>query len=167
MTRYRRILHASDFSPASAPAFARAVAAARKDRAELILVHVMGPVIPAIADGYMAPHVYEDLDRAARRQAQKQLDRLAGKARTAGVRVTTLLREGSPAEHRARRTVEARGRRSDGNPRPDGPASTVPRQRRRARGGGGAVPGLDRPGQAHSTVRSRSSRKEDRPWNGS
>ena len=110
MTRYRRILHASDFSPASASAFARAVAAARKDRAELILVHVMGPVIPAIADGYMAPHVYEDLDRAARRQAQKQLDRLAGKARTAGVRVTTLLREGSPAEQIAR---AARSKRAD------------------------------------------------------
>ena len=110
MTRYRRILHASDFSPASAPAFASAVAAARKDRAELLLVHVMGPVLPPMGDGYIAPLVYEDLDRAARRQAQRQLDRLVRKARRAGVRVTPLLREGSPADEIAR---AARSKRAD------------------------------------------------------
>jgi len=38
---YRRILHPTDFSAASRRAFASAVALARRDRAELLLLHVL------------------------------------------------------------------------------------------------------------------------------
>lgn len=45
MRTFRRILHATDFSPASRPAFKKAVELASADRAELLIVHVL-PVLP-------------------------------------------------------------------------------------------------------------------------
>ena len=46
MTRSRLILHPTDFSPASRPAFAQAIAAAKEQRAPLLVVHVLGMIIP-------------------------------------------------------------------------------------------------------------------------
>ena len=46
MGRFRRIMHASDFSPASRAAFARAIDLAKSNRAELTVVHVLTPVMP-------------------------------------------------------------------------------------------------------------------------
>ena len=51
MNRIRRILHPTDFSSASRPAFARAVALARDSRAELTVAHVLAPMIPWWARG--------------------------------------------------------------------------------------------------------------------
>ena len=110
MKAYRRILHASDFSPASAAAYANAVTAARQNRAELILVHVMSPVIPLVDYGYISPQVYDDLERGARQQAQKQLDRLVTRARKSGARVTPMLLDGVAAEQIVR---AAKARRAD------------------------------------------------------
>src|SRR6266542_1100462 len=62
----RRILHPSDFSTASRAAFARAVADAHADRAELLLVHVLPAVMPLVGDGYVPPRTYEDMERSAR-----------------------------------------------------------------------------------------------------
>ena len=45
MSRIRRILHPTDFSPASSAAFRRALELARANRAELVLVHVL-PATP-------------------------------------------------------------------------------------------------------------------------
>lgn len=63
MKAYRRILHASDFSPASAAALAWAVQVARESKAALILAHVVSPVIPMMGDGYISPQVYDDLEK--------------------------------------------------------------------------------------------------------
>lgn len=46
MSRSRLILHPSDFSPASRPALAQAIAAAKAQRAQLLVVHVLAPSIP-------------------------------------------------------------------------------------------------------------------------
>ncbi len=46
MKRAKRVLHATDFSGASGRAFATALDLARADHAELLLVHVLAPVVP-------------------------------------------------------------------------------------------------------------------------
>ena len=56
MARIRRILHPSDFSKASAAAFAKAVDLAKSNRAELVVLHVLAPPMPMMAgDGYVSP----------------------------------------------------------------------------------------------------------------
>lgn len=110
MSRIRRILHPSDFSRASGAAFAKAVEMAKTNRAELLVVHVLTPVIPMVGDGYVSPKVYEEIEATARSQAQAQLERLLAKARKAGVRVKGLLMEGVPHEQITR---AARSRRAD------------------------------------------------------
>jgi nucleotide-binding universal stress UspA family protein len=94
----RLILHPSDFSPASRAAFARAVADARADRAELLLVHVLSPVTPFVGDEYMSPQTYTDVQRSMQAYGQQELDKLVVKAKGAGVRARGLLLEGSAAE---------------------------------------------------------------------
>jgi nucleotide-binding universal stress UspA family protein len=99
MSRIRRVLHASDFSPASRAAFATAVDMAKDNRAELLLVHVLTPVMPIIADdGYVNPKTWEDIEASTKAAGQRQLAALASKARKAGARVKALLSEGAPHE---------------------------------------------------------------------
>lgn len=104
-------MHATDFSPASTAALKRAMAMAKADRAQLIIVHVMTP--PSLAlpgDGYISPSLYEDLESSARAQAQKRLNAIVARARKAGVRATGLLLEGVPHERVAR---AARAKKAD------------------------------------------------------
>lgn len=96
MTRTRRILHPSDFSSASRAAFAKALALARADRAELLLVHVLSPVTLGMGGEYISPRVLDDVIRSARADAQRRLDALRARAKKAGARATTLLVEGTP-----------------------------------------------------------------------
>ena len=110
MLRIRRILHATDFSPASRPAFARAVGLARGNRAELIVLHVVTPPIPYTPDGYALPQTYDRLLTDMRAAAQKQVDRLVARAKAGGARARSLLLEGSPHE---RITRAARSTRAD------------------------------------------------------
>ena len=98
MSRIRRILHPTDFSKASSAAYKRAVDMAKANRAELLLVHVLAPAIPMMADGYLSPKVYEDMESASRAYGQKHLAALVRKAKQAGVRVKGLLLEGIPHE---------------------------------------------------------------------
>jgi nucleotide-binding universal stress UspA family protein len=111
MSRVRRILHPTDFSRASGAAFTKAVEMAKTNRAELLVIHVLGsPIMPMVGDGYVSPKVYEDVAAAARSQAQKELSRLGARARKAGARVKSLLVEGVPHEQIAR---AARSKRAD------------------------------------------------------
>ena len=105
----RRILHASDFSPASRPAFAKAVALAKQNRAQLIVAYVMPAVLP-IADGYMSPKVYEEIEAGNRRYGTKHLDVLIAKAKRSGVRARGLLLDGVAADRIVR---AAKGQRAD------------------------------------------------------
>ena len=109
MTKVKRILHPSDFSRASRAAFDHAVEMARANRAELILAHVFTPVIPYAGEGYAAPQVYERMYAAVRADAQKHLDRLVARAKTAGARAKGLLIEGVAHERivRAARSTRA------------------------------------------------------------
>ena len=96
------ILHPTDFSPASRPAFAHALALARDEGAEVLLVHVLATVMPLVGEGYMSPKTYDDLQRSARAHAQKQLDQLLAKAKAARVRARGFLYEGVAADAIAR-----------------------------------------------------------------
>jgi nucleotide-binding universal stress UspA family protein len=90
----RRILHASDFSPASRAAFVKAMDVARENRAELLLLHVRSIVIPVMGEGYVSAQTYEQLDRASRADTAKQLARLVGQAKKRGVRAKGLVAQG-------------------------------------------------------------------------
>jgi len=106
----RRILHPSDFSRASGTAFKKAVELAKSDRAELMLVHVMSPIAPIAGEGYVSPKMYEDIAASSRAWAQKQLDRLLAKTKTAGVRAKSYVLEGVAHDQIAR---IARSRHAD------------------------------------------------------
>jgi len=91
----RRILHATDFSKASSPAFAKALELARQQGAQLLLLHVMSPPSPFRASE--PPTDYLALLAQARRDVERRLGALLARARKAGVRVRSKLVEGAPA----------------------------------------------------------------------
>lgn len=109
MSRLRRILHATDFSPASRAGFARAMAMAKADRAQLVLVHVLTPQAGLAVNGYMSPRIYDDLEAAAEKNGQRHLNALEAKARKGGVRSKTLLLHGLADQQiiRAARSAKA------------------------------------------------------------
>jgi nucleotide-binding universal stress UspA family protein len=92
----RRVLHPTDFSRASNAAFVRSLAETRANRSELVLVHVLAPVIPTAGagNGYVSPAVYDQLNKSARAWARTELDRLLAKAKAARVRARGMLLEG-------------------------------------------------------------------------
>lgn len=96
MKRIRHILHATDFSKASRPAFAKALELAKQDGARVSLLHVLVPPSPFIGDEL--PSSYLDLQARARREAGRHLAAAVDKAKKAGVRVEATLVEGVPAE---------------------------------------------------------------------
>jgi nucleotide-binding universal stress UspA family protein len=107
----RVMLHPTDFSPASGAAFKRAVRDARADGAQLLLVHVLSPVVMPFAGGeIMSPQTYADVQRSIEAYGQKQLGNLVAKAKAAGVRVRGLLLEGVAADAIVR---VARSKRAD------------------------------------------------------
>jgi nucleotide-binding universal stress UspA family protein len=106
----RRVLHPSDFSTASGAAFKKAIDMAKASRAELLVAHVISPMVPVTSEGYLPPKMYDEIAASNRAWAKKQLDRLVAKARQAGVRATALLAEGAAHEQIIRL---ARAKRAD------------------------------------------------------
>lgn len=98
MSRIRRILAPTDFSPASTRAQASAIELARANRAELIVAHVQAPLAPLMGDGYVPPATYAELEDAARRAGKRRLDAALGRAVAAGVKATGLMLAGVPAD---------------------------------------------------------------------
>jgi nucleotide-binding universal stress UspA family protein len=110
VSRVRRILHPTDFSRPSGAAFAQAVALARKEGAQLLLLHVLVPPTPFVGDGYISPKTYQELEAAARRGAERLLRKALARAQKAKVKVRALLVEGVPYDQIAR---VARRKRAD------------------------------------------------------
>lgn len=97
MSRIRRILLATDFSPASLPALAAAEDLAAALKAELLFVHALTPIIAV--GGIYPPYVdLAGMESAGRAAARTQLDRLQAAARKRGLRATTLLTKGYAAD---------------------------------------------------------------------
>jgi nucleotide-binding universal stress UspA family protein len=97
MKRIRNVLVASDFSPASRPAFRRALELAAASKATLWIAHVI-PSVPEPTVGNMIPRMYEEMDLVIRGDAEKRLRALTKQARGAGVRAKALLLRGVPHE---------------------------------------------------------------------
>ena len=113
MAATRRIMHSTDYSPASRPAFRKAVELAKALHRELVLVHVLSPVIMPVISGemYIPPATYDDLQRTSRAAARRHLDRLTALAKQAGVRTSSRLVEGAPVAEQIVRA--ARGLRAE------------------------------------------------------
>ncbi len=109
MKRIRHILHPTDFSSASGAAFAKAIELAKTNGSDLALVHVLSPVMPMTADGYVSPKLYDEIAASSRAHATKQLDALVARAKKAGVRAKAVLAEGIAHEriNRAARSSRA------------------------------------------------------------
>ena len=107
---FRRILHAADFSPASRKALTTAVELARATGAPLLLVHVL-PAWPFGRDRALAVRTYDEISRALRARARRQLDALLANAKARGVSASgTVVEFGAPAVQIAR---IARARHAD------------------------------------------------------
>jgi nucleotide-binding universal stress UspA family protein len=110
MPKLRRIVHPTDFSRASGPAFRKAVELAKGNGATLLVLHVL-PTLPMVGDAYMAASAYDEMLGAHRRQAEQQLERVVKRARATGARATgTVVDFGPPAE---RITAFAKRQRAD------------------------------------------------------
>ena len=98
MSPVRRILVATDFSPASRPAFRRAVDMASQSGAALWIAHVVAPPAPMTTEGYVLPRFYDDISGAIRAEAQKKLKALLAYARKSDVKALGLLLTGPTHE---------------------------------------------------------------------
>ena len=111
MIKARRILHPTDFSKASTPAFTKAMELAKQNRAELLLLHVRVPPTPLVGEGYVSPQTYQSLEASSRQWVAKQLASLVAKAKKAKLRVKGFQVDGgAPYEQIAR---AARSKRAD------------------------------------------------------
>ena len=101
------VLHATDFSSASRPAFRAAVALARRDGRPLRVVHAHVPPSPFVVG--TPPASWLVLERRARRAARHSLARLIEEARRGGARTSGEIVDGPPAEGivRAARRIRA------------------------------------------------------------
>ena len=106
----RRVLHPSDFTSPSRAALRKAIEMTKANRAQLLVVHVLRPIVPLPGDVYIAPKMYDDLASSARSFAQKQLDKLLAQTQKAGVRAKGFLLEGAPHDEIIR-FARARGAR--------------------------------------------------------
>jgi nucleotide-binding universal stress UspA family protein len=104
----RSILHATDFSPASHAAFARAINMARRDHAQLLVAHVMTSPILITGDGYMSAATWDAIAKSYEKTSQKKLDTLVQKAKAAGARASGLLLDGTPTADAIIRAARAR-----------------------------------------------------------
>jgi nucleotide-binding universal stress UspA family protein len=77
----RVILHATDFSPASRSAFARAIELTKGTNGQLLVLHVLNPMVPVIGARPIEPPTYARLQQASRAWALKHLGRLTGRPR--------------------------------------------------------------------------------------
>jgi universal stress protein A len=110
MTRVRRILFATDYSKASAKAFATALTLAKANRAALTVLHVFAPYLPVVSEESISGTTLEQLDADARAWSQRQLTRLTEQAKKSGVRALGLMADGEPARQIVR---AARSKRAD------------------------------------------------------
>ncbi len=97
MARIRKILCATDLSPASGPAWAHAQLLAGLLKAEVLILHVVPP-LPIPTAGYFPPDLYQEVLTASRRDAQEGLDGLLRGSPDPGVRAATRIEEGGVAQ---------------------------------------------------------------------
>lgn len=95
--RFRRVLVATDLTPASTPAVKKAIGLAAENAAELILAHAYQPP-SLILEGYVPPATYDSWDESIQSDARKRLQPYLDEAEKAGVPVRVLILTGAPEE---------------------------------------------------------------------
>jgi universal stress protein A len=93
--RFHRILVATDFSEASAPAVRKAIALAKDSGAQLTIAHAYQPP-SVLLDGYVPPATYEKWDRNLEEQARMKLQAFVNEAEKEGVVARELVLTGTP-----------------------------------------------------------------------
>ncbi len=97
MTMVRQILCATDLSEASAAAWEEAQLLGRLSHAELLLLHVVAPIVFP-GEGYFPPQAYQEWVDAVHREAHDGMDRLLEKVTGPLLKVRSRVEQGTPAE---------------------------------------------------------------------
>ena len=97
MTPFHRILMATDFSDASAPAWRRAVSIARENKAALFVAHTYQPP-NMVQAGAVAPGLFDEWNDNMRRDVEKKLVLLVNDAQKSNVVAQPLVLTGNPDE---------------------------------------------------------------------
>jgi len=95
LARIRKILHATDFSKASARALSEAVQLAKQNRAELLIVHVIEPTPYVASDELGAAEIYTKLEDAAREGAEASMSKLLKRLKKSNIKAQGFLLLGS------------------------------------------------------------------------
>lgn len=97
MKAFRRILVATDFSPASMPAFEQAVGLSKDSGAELLVAHAFRDQGPP-ESGYARAKEYEQWRSDVQAAAERKLEPLVAQARAEGINARPLALPGFPDE---------------------------------------------------------------------
>jgi universal stress protein A len=96
---FGKILHATDYSKASARALNEAVALAKQNRAELLVLHVIDPVTPYITgDDIGGAELYMKLEETTKQEAETSMKKLMEELRKLKVNAKSLLLRGTASD---------------------------------------------------------------------
>jgi nucleotide-binding universal stress UspA family protein len=90
----RRILHATDFSKASARALNEAVNLAKQNRAELLIIHVIEPTPYVAGDEFGNGEIYTKLQDIAERDAKASMSKLLARLKRSNIKAQGFLMKG-------------------------------------------------------------------------
>ena len=110
MTRFRRILCASDFSTTAGRAVAAAIDLAKANRARLTIVYAYVPITPLVPEQYLDSLTVSRLDLDTRRWIERQMARVVSRGKKSGIRIAAAMVTGDPAAQIVR---TARSTRAD------------------------------------------------------
>ena len=95
----RRILHATDYSKASARALDEAVDLAKQNHAELLILHVIEPMSSyAAGEDFGGAELYMKMEESAKQDAQRSMQKLMRKLQQAKLNAKSLLLNGTAHE---------------------------------------------------------------------
>lgn len=95
MAGVRKILYATDFSKASERALQEAVEQAKRNRAELLVVHVIEPVPYVSGEEFGGGEIYAKLEEISKREAQASMAKLMQRLKKTRVKAQSYLFKGS------------------------------------------------------------------------
>ena len=106
---FSKILHATDYSKASVLALDEAVALAKQNGAELLVLHVIDPVPPYVAgEDIGGAELYMKLEEASKREAEASMQKLMEKVRKLRVNAAKSLLLRGTAHEQIVRTAKNR-----------------------------------------------------------
>jgi universal stress protein A len=96
---FSKILYATDYSKASARALDEAIAMAKQNGAELLVLHVIDPVPPYVAaEDIGGAELYMKLEQTTQQDAETSMNKLMEKLRKLKLNAKSLLLRGTPPE---------------------------------------------------------------------